>query len=308
MNLNEAIQKYLLEPRSSQTEHSYEAVLRKMALFLDPKRDVRDITCDDLVAWHRDMVQQQRRYEDHPLRPPEAGGLSPHTIHKRLVTARGFWQWLFRVGEIDEVPMEGVKITLPDKPQVSARTIPFDELCKLAAVLRTRSQDWAIFCLFLDTACRAGAVATLSLSALDREHRLARLHEKGNRTHSLPYSPDTAEALEAWLAARPEVKDRSVFLNRDRKPWTPDSLRQWLYRRCDKAEIRRYSPHDLRRTASVYLALRGVPLSLIQKLLGHSDSAITVRHYLPDDNEDLRGMIENKGLLRGLFDANEEKG
>lgn len=306
MRLAEALEKFLQEPRRATTEVSYQKVLVKHIEYLGPERDVRSITLDDINNWARSLMQQQWRYKTHKRRKPEKGKLSDHTIYKHLKTARVFWNWLQEHSIIPASPMNGLKISRPPKPDVSSRTAPKSTLAALIRVMRRNSRDWAMFCFLVDTGVRANSLCELRMSMLDLDRNEAHLPQKGGRAHVAVFGPVTAKALKAFLKDRPKVEFPEVFLNQDGKPWTSDSLRSWLYRRCKQAGVRPIGPHALRRAVGCHLSLMQVPLSLVSKHLGHSNPMITATHYMPDDTEALHDMLERFGLLRELNAGNDE--
>ena len=57
------------------------------------------------------------------------------------------------------------------------------------------------------------------------------------------------------------------------------NVRRALRSICDKAELRRRSPHDLRRTFASQLLNLGEPITYVSQQLGHSSVAITLSTY-----------------------------
>ena len=60
--------------------------------------------------------------------------------------------------------------------------------------------------------------------------------------------------------------------------------RRVLLPACDRAAVPRISPHDLRATCASLLAASHVPLAAASAHLGHSDTTVTLRHYLAADS------------------------
>ncbi|MBN1287853.1 MAG: site-specific integrase [Anaerolineae bacterium] len=301
MNPRTALTKFLDLPRRVATEETYRDVLERHIRFLGPDRDVTAITQDDIAAWHRDLLRQDTRYAGHSKRPKEDGGLSDWTLYKHLKTARVFWNWLERAGHIARSPMAGYPVHKPPKPPVSQRAAPLDTLLALVPAMRRSPQEWAMFCFLLDTGVRAGGLCSLSFGGLDLKRRVAVVTEKQGRRHTAVFGPVTAAALRAWLKERGDG-GREIFLNRDGNPWTPAALRSWLRRRCHDAGVKPIGPHALRRAVGCFMALMHVPLSLLQRHLGHTSPVITAIHYMPDADDDLRHAVEQQGLLRALLD------
>jgi integrase len=71
----------------------------------------------------------------------------------------------------------------------------------------------------------------------------------------------------------------------------------------DRAKIQDFRFHDLRHTFCSWLALRGVPLTAIQKLAGHASIRMTLRYahlsprYLADEIKQL-DRFQNNGKLQ----------
>lgn len=64
---------------------------------------------------------------------------------------------------------------------------------------------------------------------------------------------------------------------------------------CKKLGIPRLTPHELRHTYGTVLREKGLDLLSISKLLGHSDTKITEKHYIVNDIDVLRQRLEDIG-------------
>lgn len=65
----------------------------------------------------------------------------------------------------------------------------------------------------------------------------------------------------------------------------PNMLNRRMARLCERAEVDRYTPHQLRHTFVTNLLRSGVPLHLVQRMANHSDPAITSRYIKAGANE-----------------------
>ncbi len=88
-----------------------------------------------------------------------------------------------------------------------------------------------------------------------------------------------------------------VFPNTKEKIRRRDSVMRSLRRLLEEAGL---SPkvrfHDLRHTAGTLALRQGVPLHTVSKMLGHSDPAMTLRHYahvLDDMREDAARVMDD---------------
>lgn len=65
----------------------------------------------------------------------------------------------------------------------------------------------------------------------------------------------------------------------------------------DAAGVRPIRLHDARHTAGTAMHLRGVPLTVIAKWLGHSDTSITARIYAHSQDDELRAAGQSLGAV-----------
>ena len=118
---------------------------------------------------------------------------------------------------------------------------------------------------------------------------------KQRRVHAVPLS---TEAIGVLLAIKDESKTDLVFpssvggvMHDIKKPW------KWLRK---EANIEKYRIHDLRHTYASLLISQGETLSVIGKLLGHSQNQTTMRYaHLFDDTlrnatSKISGLINSK--------------
>lgn len=91
------------------------------------------------------------------------------------------------------------------------------------------------------------------------------------------------------------------------EPYTPGALTH-LWRKLAKAAcVRPIRLHDARHSCGTALHLRGVPLAVIAKWLGHANPAITARIYAHSQDEalaaaaaSLGAVVTSGGVLRDL--------
>ena len=82
------------------------------------------------------------------------------------------------------------------------------------------------------------------------------------------------------------------------QPYTPDALTRKWHKITKTAGVRPIRLHDARHSCGTALHLRGVPLAVIAKWLGHADAATTARLYahsqdaaLMDAAKSLAGVV-----------------
>lgn len=108
---------------------------------------------------------------------------------------------------------------------------------------------------------------------------------KGAKPNRIRIHADTAKALRRYLTRYPggqgEALLRSKARGRGSLRWT---WNRWLRIACEEAGVRKMTCHQFRSTLATELHLTGVPLSDIQRLLGHVNVTTTARYvHLVDE-------------------------
>lgn len=102
---------------------------------------------------------------------------------------------------------------------------------------------------------------------------------KGRRDRIVYLSPTAVHALERYLTGHPpQPPSAPLFVHPSGHPvsyyWVQERVRTW----GEQAGVSGVSPHRLRHTLATRLLNLGVPVTTIQKLLGHNDLRTTQRY------------------------------
>jgi integrase len=90
---------------------------------------------------------------------------------------------------------------------------------------------------------------------------------------------DEGQRLFAALTAG-KLGDHPVFTRRDGGLWGPSHQLRPMLEASERAKLKpAISFHVLRHTHGSMLAMKGVPLGVIAKQLGHADTRMTEKHY-----------------------------
>jgi integrase len=79
------------------------------------------------------------------------------------------------------------------------------------------------------------------------------------------------------------------------QPYTPDALTCKWHKITKTAGVRPIRLHDARHSCGTALHLRGVPLAVIAKWLGHADAATTARLYAHSQDAALMDAAKSLG-------------
>lgn len=195
------------------------------------------------------------------------------TVNRRLTAIRSFYHFLEI--ERDDTPPNPV---LPKRHFIRQgdhlpRDVEDPDIERLFAVVDSAC-DRAAFLLMLRCGLRVQEVHNLSLGDLYLQPitgSLPRLWVCGkNGSERIAYlSPQALDGLEAWLAVRPQVEDQAVFLCNWGRRLAVRTIQNRLTAYCRQAGVH-VTCHQFRHTFGRHLVEAGVPVTSIQRLLGHA--------------------------------------
>lgn len=149
------------------------------------------------------------------------------------------------------------------------------------------ARDKALYTLLWRTGLRISEALDLLPKDVDLERgRLTVLHGKGNKRRVVGMDERTVAEVQKWMVKRAKLgvgRDQVVFCVIG-KPTTGKRMysacvREQLRDCAKRAGIeRRVAPHQLRHTFASELAAENVPINVISRLLGHSNSGTTARY------------------------------
>lgn len=167
-------------------------------------------------------------------------------------------------------------------------------------------RDRTIFTLMLHAGLRVGEVINLRLGDVylseNRSPHL-RVNGKGQRERIVYLSAMASKLLEKYLAFRSNNDEERIFLNRRGKPITTTGIQLQLAKYCHQAGIW-VTCHQLRHTFACYMIAAEVPVTSVQKMLGHvslrtSQLYVEVadRQVKRDYHAGIQKVIENSSIL-----------
>lgn len=234
---------------------------------------------------------------------------SPSTVHSSVSAWRQFCAWLVRQGVLETNPFSEVRVgrpalsTLPAEKHFSVTEIEALRTAASAPSSRARSawpaRDLAVLELLIGCGPRATELVSLQVRDVDRagERPMLRLHRgtKGSKPRDVPIPRRSEAAVVAYLAERAErathttgyrFNENSVLFVRHYTyqgaevigPFDRVALYYLVTRLCHQAGVAMKPDavvHALRHSYGVELARRGVPVFMLQQLMGHADPATT---------------------------------
>jgi integrase len=209
-----------------------------------------------------------------------AAGRKPNTVRKELEVVRAALNWHKRA---DKAVFE-----LPSPPPAKERFLTKEEARRLLKGARRFAHVRAFIALSLTTAARQSALLELTWDRVDFDRGLIRLplgvasDEDRKRRAVVPMNRRARRYLRVLKAGATcnhviEWGGHRVL-----------SIKKGFRAACDRAGIEGVTPHILRHTAASWMAMAGVPMFEISRMLGHSDTRVTERVYAKLSPEHLR--------------------
>lgn len=202
--------------------------------------------------------------------------LSPLTINRRLSSLRLFYYFL-RIIQEESLDCPIQKRHFLRKPRPLPRDASEEQIAALFSVILDK-RDKAIFTLMLECGLRVGEVCTLSLEdvLLEDPPRL-KIHGKGGRQRIAYLPPPTLSIITDWLISRPVINDRAVFISQRGKRLSINGIQFILREYCRKAGVQ-VTCHQFRHAFGRRMAEASMPVTSLQKLLGHRSPRTTQRY------------------------------
>ncbi len=245
------------------------------------KIHLEDLTADVLASWHRKIGKE-----------------APVEANRCLETLRAAWRWADREGLLDDGLQDPTKRVKRYRERSRDRWLRKEEVARLMETVQAEEdpQVRAAIPLLLLTGLRKGELLSARWADVDLERGEIHLRRTKSGEAQVRLLPAQAVTIIRELprvrireARTPgETPEDSPFLfpspadptmpRGDLKgPW--DRIRR-------KAGLRDVTLHDLRRTAGSFMAQAGVPLQVIQEVLGHSHPSVTKLYArLASENE-----------------------
>ena len=248
------------------TAKSYQYHLRKFRECVGerPLTDIRLHDIDDFIEF-----QAER-------------GLKSSSINRSLTAVASLYQFLSDEDPSIECPVLRHRHWLRDHQRLP-RAVPKCEVEKLFAVIDD-VRDKAIFLLMLRSGLRVSEVAKLRMGDLFLDEQPPRLRIQGKNSieRAVYLSAETAKALNRYLAERPKVLVETVFLTYAQAGIGVRGIQKRLQRYRVLAGVD-LTAHQLRHNFASNLVLADVPVTSIQKLLGHRWVGTTQNYIAAND-------------------------
>lgn len=239
----------------------------------------------ETFPWHQLQYQHVMA-----IRTKLAESYSAATANRNLAALRGVLKECWRLGyisaeeharAIDFKAVRGQKAAQAEK----GRHLKQGEFAALINTCLDGSKrglrDACLIAVAYIAGLRRAELAGLQLADYDQDAGTLKITKgKGNKERVVPLADGAADALTDWLAIRGPWAGPLFTVVRKGDHVTLDALTaQSVYdiltERAEAAQVKKFSPHDLRRTFAGDLLDAGADIATVQKLMGHANANTT---------------------------------
>jgi site-specific recombinase XerD len=272
------------KPKSASQVRQDELTLSRLAARLAGFQ-IHDITGSDLRTYLAERGQA--------CNPQKGTPIKMATLNREIAVLKSFFGYCLREQHCNENPAADLK----QKAEHNLRTswaATETELVRWREQLTGTPRD--IFETLVGTSMRANEVLNLKPCDYDAvHHTLLIANPKEQRPAEVPVNSHVQGIIEARL------NGEWVFASELGKPYTVDGIRSIFYRARDRARLRKFTLHDLRRSSATAMLNAGVDIRRIQAVLRHRSLDTTMRYLgvRPEGLQEAVEAISGLGVAQG---------
>ena len=242
----------------------------RLRLFFEHVRRVPQDVCTNEIRLFLAEYQMRR-------------GISDRSLDKFRQILNGFFDWCQNEEYITKNPCKTIKeIKWETEPRRSLTRMQLEKVRRSCETKR----DLAIVDVLYSTGCRVSELVNMRFTDMDTNKGTIEIIGKGKK-HNTVYLNDSAKlSLEEYLKER--KGDSEYLFISEYRPYNKLSTRsvEAMFRDMSKKLNIKLTPHILRHTSATLALQSGMPITQVQKMLGHS-SVNTTQIYAETSQEDV---------------------
>jgi integrase/recombinase XerD len=216
------------------------------------------------------------------------------TINKKINSIHALNRYLVATGEMKEIVVENskdrVKIAYGSEKQVEVYSDK--EVDRILFYIQNESKvskrNKVIVMLLLYTGVRVSELCSIKIKDIDFLNYSIKIYGKGGKFREVPLKFDLADVIKEYIKDRDySLKDSEYLVIGQRGALRRDAINTMLERLTEEiGMINKLKPHTFRHTFCTRLINRGVPISTVSKLAGHSSVDTTATFYINSSREE----------------------
>lgn len=200
--------------------------------------------------------------------------MKPSSVNNQISILKSFFSWLHGEEYITKNPMLKIKAT--KQPKRLRHSLSLDEMETIRQKCKTLREK-ALIEFTYSTGCRLSEIVNIDKDDINWSDMTLKVIGKGNKERQVCFNTKAKYLLKEYLLSR-EDDNPALFIT-SRKPCKRLGGRS-IEREIEKIAIRAglekaVYPHLLRHTFATHKLAAGMPLHILQALLGHEDPATT---------------------------------
>lgn len=244
---------------SAKTLKEYGCKLKLFAQQTD--KHVSKITADDIRDYIGYLARERK--------------LKESSIQTHINTLRSFFSWLDAEDIIRKNPMRKIKSARLDRRN-ARRPLTSEELEQLREGCRTYKEK-ALMEFLVSSGCRLSEAAGIRLSQINWRERSVVVLGKGNKERTVYFSVRAKMMMDEYIRRR---RGGTALFAGSRRPYDamkPRAIQKALQKIGEQSgQSRRIHPHLMRHTFATNALNGGMDITVIQRLLGHTDPKTTL--------------------------------
>ena len=281
---------------SVRTIENYERDIKKFEVYSrEFSIDYKKLSKENIFDFHSDL----------------SSSIGPRSFSRILSSLRTFYKYLFSQNIVNDLVLNSIQ-TYPS-PKFKKSIPSFLSQEKIYEVLDKidlsdkheliKVRDKAIIMLFFTSGLRLEEMTSLVLGDIDLDNNSIKVLGKGGKERYSNFDKFTNELIIKYLAKikkYPLLKsniNNNLFVDKDNKSLSRNNIQYIVMNNLKGLSLSSYGPHTLRHSFATHLLNKGVGISAIQSLLGHTKLSST-QIYTHVSLEKLQNTI-NKAHPRG---------
>lgn len=214
--------------------------------------------------------------------------ISNRTLDCRRTIICSYFGWLASEEYISKNP--ALNITPIKYERKHKKPMSQLDLEKIRLACET-NREKAIVEMLYSTGCRVSEVSRLNLENIDFVKGECVVLGKGGKERKVYINDKAMYYLQGYLETRKD-SNHALFLNKRNSRIRKGTIESMLHKIEIDSQVSNIHPHRFRRTFATNSVKRGIPISHVQKMMGHSTLDMTM-HYCSIDDDNVRFHHKN---------------
>jgi integrase len=248
--------------------------------------EVQDLTKDQIENWHHDLAKagarirvkkgEEQRFKE--IADPEEHQRRRRSTANRILTV--VKAALNKAWRERKVPTDAAWRAVEPFKGVDAARVRYLELAEATRLLNASDQDFRRLARgALETGARYGELIRLKVTDFSHNSGTVSIRKsKSSKSRHIHLTEDGVSFFRSITAGRSGTA--FMFVKENGEPWKKDHQKDPMRDACERAKV---DPpmgfHGLRHTWASHAVMNGVPLMVVAKNMGHSDTRMVEKHY-----------------------------